>query len=89
MADVFTYPSPSTSPSPGTGYPVAETAFDYSYVQTPAQIAVYDDFLSEPRVLTVQPAPTTDFIGALANTIYQQAKLMGGTIAYSIILQVT
>ncbi|MBQ3387255.1 MAG: histidine kinase, partial [Eggerthellaceae bacterium] len=40
-------------------------------------------------MLTVQPAPTTDFIGALANTIYQQAKLMGGTIAYSIILQVT
>ncbi|MBR3259069.1 MAG: histidine kinase [Eggerthellaceae bacterium] len=89
MANVFTYPGPSTPPSPGAGYPVVEPAFDYSYVQTPAQIAVYDDFLSEPRVLTVQPAPTTDFIGALANTIYQQAKLMGGTIAYSIILQVT
>ena len=63
--------------------------FDYSFVATPARIAVYDDFLSEPRLFIVEPAPTTDFIGTLTATIYQQAQALGGNIAYSIILQVT
>ena len=67
----------------------AEEPFDYGYVRTPAQIAVYDDFLSEPRIIVINPAPTTDFIGALAAAIYQQAQAAGGTISYSIILQVT
>ena len=63
--------------------------FDFSFVRTPAQIAVYDDFLSEPRVFTVAPAPTTDFIGSLAAAVYRQSQQAGGNIAYSIILQVT
>lgn len=63
--------------------------FDYSFVTTPARIAVYDDFLSEPRLFIVEPAPTPDFIGSLAATVYQQAQALGGSIAYSIILQVT
>ena len=100
MADVTTYQgAASLSPAAFGGdslansftqsHPNAGEAFDYSFVRTPAQIAVYDDFLSEPRILVVQPAPTTDFIGTLAATIYQQAQAAGGTIAYSIILQVT
>ena len=70
--------------SQSTGEP-----FDFSFVYTPARIAVYDDFLSEPRITTIPPAPTTDFIGSLAAAVYQQAQAAGGNIAYSVILQVT
>ena len=79
---------PGSLKNPGSSQP-GPSDFDYSFVTTPARIAVYDDFLSEPRLFTVEPAPTTDFIGALAATIYQQAQALGGTISYSIILQVT
>ncbi len=50
---------------------------------------MYDDFLTEPRIITISPGPTTDFIGSLASNIYQEAQKSGGSIAYSVILQVT
>lgn len=61
---------------------------DLSFVSSIARIAIYDDFLSEPRILEVQPAPTIDFIGELASTIYNEAKSLGGSIPYSVIKQV-
>lgn len=91
----YRYPSPS---SPSTGEVASsynpqteplEEQFDFGYVRTPAQIAIYDDFLSEPRITIIPPAPTTDFIGSLAAAVYQQSQAAGGNIAYSVILQVT
>lgn len=58
-------------------------------VHSPARVAIYDDLLSSPRVIDIQPAETREFIGTLASTIYKEAKEEGGTIPYSIILQVT
>lgn len=62
---------------------------DLSKVERPARIAVYDDFISEPRVIEVEGGPTRDFIGKLSAEIYNQAALKGGQIAYSVIKQVT
>ncbi len=66
-----------------------ETAdFDYQYVHVSARVAVYDDMLSSPQIIDIEPAPTRDFINNLAVTIYNNAKQFGGEIPYSIILQV-
>lgn len=61
----------------------------FSYVSSPARIAVYDDLLSSPRIIDIQPDRTKDFIGALASSIYNEAHALGGTIPFTVILQVT
>lgn len=63
--------------------------FDYSSVENPARIAIYDDFKSAPRIIQIEPAETSQFIENLASTIYEKAKLMGGKIAYTAIREVT
>ena len=60
-----------------------------SYVSNPARIAVYDDLLSSPRLIDIQPNTTREFIGSLASTIYGEAKNAGGSIPFTVILQVT
>ena len=61
--------------------------FDYTYVNVPARIAVYDDMLSSPRIEDIEPAPTRDYINNLASSVYQYAHEAGGKIPFSIILQ--
>ena len=65
------------------------TSFDYSHVDTPARIALYDDMKSAPRIFTIEPAPTTDFIENLASTIDEQAKRVGGKIPYTAVREVS
>lgn len=78
-----------TNPAP-SAQPTAETqAFDYSFVSTVSNIAVYDDALSGPRVIKIQPADTASYIEALAATIYQNSQDLGGSISYTIIREVS
>lgn len=63
--------------------------FDYSYVPATARVALYDDMRSAPRITKVNPAPTNEFIEALTTTIYEQAKLAGGGIPYTLIREVS
>lgn len=58
-------------------------------VASPARIALYDDFISNPRIVDVEPDSTKAFIGSLSSTIYNEAKAMGGGIPFSVIRQVT
>jgi len=67
----------------------AENSFDYTYVDSIARIALYDDMKSAPRVTRIEPAPTDDFIEHLTTTIYEQAKLSGGKVPYSVIREVS
>lgn len=62
--------------------------FDYSFVNSPARIAVYDDLLSSPRIIDIEPNSTREFINDLASTIYSHSQAAGGEIPFSIILQV-
>lgn len=61
---------------------------DYSFVDSSARIALYDDMLSSPRIIDVDPAETGEFIGKLSAEIYKQAQQLGGSIPYTIIAQV-
>lgn len=63
--------------------------FNYTFVETIARIAVYDDLRSAPRVIEIQPNTTAEFIENLASKIYEQAKLSGGTIPYTVIREVS
>ena len=63
--------------------------FDYSFVDTTARIALYDDMKSAPRITEVSPAGTNDFIEKLTTTIYEQAKLAGGKVPYTLIREVS
>ena len=71
--------------------PEVETAksFDYSFVATPARIALYDDMKSAPRITKIDPAPTADYIEKLASTIYEQSRLLGSKIPYTAIREVS
>lgn len=77
--------------APQQGEPTQGTAgvYDYTHVNTVARIALYDDLRSAPRVTEIQPAPTADFIENLASKIYEQAKMAGGTIPYTVIREVS
>jgi len=67
----------------------ARDIFDYSYVDAIARIALYDDMKSAPRITKIDPAPTNDYIEHLTTTIYEQSKLAGGKIPYSVIREVS
>lgn len=67
----------------------AYTDFDYSYVNTTARVAVYDDMKSAPRVMKVEPADTNEFIEQLTTTVYEQSKQAGGKIPYTLIREVS
>ena len=63
--------------------------FDYDFVKSSAIIACYDDFKSVPRMVTINPNTTTEYIENVASKIYELSHQMGGEIAYSIIREVT
>ena len=69
--------------------PIEKDQFDYSFVDTTARIALYDDMKSAPRVTEISPASTNDFIEKLTTTIYEQAKLSGGKVPYTLIREVS
>ena len=62
--------------------------FDYSFVDTTSLIAVYDNFRSAPRMISIPPAPTHEYIESLASLTYEQSKLAGGSIPYTVIREV-
>lgn len=66
-----------------------ESDFNYTYVNSPARIALYDDLKSAPRILKIEPAPTNEYIENLATGIYEQVRLIGGSIPYTVIREVT
>ena len=67
----------------------ADKSFDYTFVDAIARVALYDDLKSAPRVTKVQAAPTNEYIEHLTTTIYEQSKLAGGKIPYSVIREVS
>jgi len=57
-------------------------------VNTRARVAIYDDLLSAPRVIDIEPAPVAEFIEVIATTTYEQAKGQGGRLPYTVIREI-
>lgn len=68
---------------------ISNKDFDYTFVDAVARIALYDDLRSAPRITKIQPARTDDYIEHLTTTVYEQSKLCGGKIPYSVIREVS
>lgn len=64
-------------------------SYDYSYVSTTARIALYDDMKSAPRVTEIEPNTTAEYIEKLTTTVWEQAKLVGGSLPYTLIREVS
>ena len=66
-----------------------QNEYDYSFVDATARIALYDDLKSAPRITEIAPAPTNEFIEHLTTTVYEQSKLVGGKVPYTLIREVS
>lgn len=62
---------------------------DYSFISSPARIAVYDNLQSSPRVIQIPGAPTHEYIEHIASITYQNAAALGGLIPYTVIREVS
>ncbi|MCL1846476.1 MAG: ATP-binding protein [Coriobacteriia bacterium] len=49
---------------------------------------MYDDLLSAPRIIDIEPAPVLDFIESIASTTYDFAQKQGGGLPYSVIREI-
>jgi hypothetical protein len=58
-------------------------------VQDKARIAVYDDLLSAPRVVDIQPQGVHEFIEAIASLSYELSHQQGGALPYTVIREIT
>jgi len=63
--------------------------FDYSFVPTIARIAIYDDLKSAPRIIEIEPSNTAEYIESLTSQIYEQSRMAGGSIPYTVIREVS
>jgi len=63
--------------------------FDYTFITSPARIAIYDNLKSAPRVIEIEGAPTHEYIERIASLTYKSAKEEGGIIPYTVIREVS
>lgn len=55
---------------------------------TPTRIAVYDDLLSAPRVVDIEPTDVAQYIEEIAARTYELAQQKGSSIPYTVIREV-
>ena len=67
----------------------SKTEEDYSFVTTIARIALYDDLRSAPRIIEINPSPTNEYIEEISTKTYEQARLLGGSVPYTVIREVS
>ncbi len=66
-----------------------QPAFNYSYINSPARIAIYDSLKTAPRVIQIQGGPTHEYIEQIASLTYKNAKEQGGMIPYTVVREVS
>lgn len=52
------------------------------------RIAIYDDMLSTPRVVVIEPAEVRPYLEEVTNTVYRCMKEQGGTISLMVIREI-
>lgn len=55
---------------------------------TPTRIAVYDDFLSAPRIVDITPSDIAQYIEEISAKTYELSQQKGGSIPYTVIKEV-
>ncbi len=62
---------------------------DTSFSPSSTRIAVYDDMLSAPRIIDIEPTDITEYIGQIAAKTYEYAQQQGSKIPYTVIKEVS
>lgn len=97
MSDDFYTMVDSGDPAPGnehiTGVREERVASDDAAKKAPnamyaARIAVYDDMLSTPRVIVIEPQDVRTYLEETTNTVYQCMKEQGGHISLMVIREI-
>ena len=57
-------------------------------VRYPARIAIYDDLLSTPRVIVVEPKDIRSYLEEITNTVNACVKEQGGSIPFMVIREI-
>jgi uncharacterized membrane protein len=83
----YEHPFGPKNESPGLSYRTIP-GDPLTYVSTRARIAVYDDLLSAPRIVDIDPALVVDFIENIASKTYELAQKQGGSLPYSVIREI-
>lgn len=92
-------PAAPTSPAATVGDLTLNTGYNpidslrpkenpFAFVSTRARIAIYDDLLSAPRIIEINPAPVADFIEDIASSTYEYAQKLGGSLPYTVIREI-
>ena len=55
---------------------------------TSTRIAVYDDFLSAPRIIDIEPSDIARYIEEISSKTYELAQQKGSSIPYTVIREV-
>ncbi|MFR3925105.1 MAG: ATP-binding protein, partial [Collinsella sp.] len=97
MSDDFYTMVDSGDPAPDnehiTGVREERVASDDAAKKAPsamyaARIAVYDDMLSTPRVIVIEPQDVRTYLEETTNTVYQCMKEQGGHISLMVIREI-
>lgn len=59
--------------------------YDFENIKHPTRIAVYDDFLSTPRVVVVEPCPVKEYLSQISEATYRFLKEQNSTIPFMVI----
>lgn len=65
-----------------------QTAAEAQAAMYAARIAVYDDMLSTPRVIVIEPKDVRTYLEETTNTVYQCMKEQGGHISLMVIREI-
>ena len=94
MADDF-YPFvDSGDPAPDNRHITGETSENTTephkakHVSYACRIAVYDDMISTPRVVVIEPTDIRSYLEEITNTVYKCMKEQGGSISLMVIREI-
>lgn len=59
--------------------------YDFEQIRYPARVAVYDDYLSSPRVVTIEPCPVTQYLDQITQATYEFIQQQHGVFSYTVI----
>lgn len=80
---------PFVKPETGDANPAGSAVENQGLIaQFPATVAVYDDMLSVPHTITIEPKPVRDYLDELTNVVYGEMKKQGGKLSLMVIREI-
>lgn len=85
VRDFYPFVDPTNEPEGSEGETGTEEQENDGEVRYATRIAVYDDMLSTPRVIVVEPSDVRTYLEEVTNTVYQTMREQGGRISLMVV----